>query len=249
VLGERLAVGASAEVYALDATRVVKLFVPQYAYAAPMELDRTRAVFEAGVVCPEVFELIEVDGRVGIVMERVDGENLLVRAFASEAERGPAAQLLADLHIDLHTRTAPALPHWSESIAKVPAAIGELMRAMPDGDRLFHGDFHPGNVIMAERGPVIVDWPNARLAHPAADVARSVMLMQYQGAGGAYPVELDPMRRDFTEAYVAAYLARGTLTFAEVERCLPLFAAGILREQPDNAHRDVLARIAAGETS
>lgn len=246
---ERLAVGASAEVFAYG-ERAVKVFFPRYAYAAQLEFDRTRAVFESGVPCPEVFEVITVeDDRPGIVMERIDGENLLVRAFSSEEARGPAAQLLADLHIDLHTRTAAALPHWTESIAEVPDDIAEVMRSLPDGDRLFHGDFHPGNVILAERGPVIVDWPNARRAHPAADVARSIMLMQYQGAGSAYPVELDPLRRDFTDAYVAAYLARDTVSWAEIERCLPLFAAGILREQPDNAHRDVLARIARGETS
>lgn len=244
-----MAVGASAEVYALDRERVVKLFFPQYAYAAEMEFDRTRAVFESGAPCPEVFEIVTVDDRPGIVMERVDGENLLARAFSSEAERAPAAQLLAELHIDLHTRTAAGLPHWSALLAGVPDDVVALMRTLPDGDRLFHGDFHPGNVIMGARGPVIVDWPNARLAHPAADVARSIVLMKYQGAGGAYPIELDPVRHDFADAYLTAYLAAGSVTLDGMEQCLPLFAAGLLREQPDNAHRDVLARIAAGQTS
>jgi aminoglycoside phosphotransferase len=133
VLGERLAVGASAEVYAFGAGRAVKLFLPQYAYAAQMELDRTRAVFESGVPCPEVFEIVTVDERPGIVMERVDGENLLVRSFSSEEARGPAAQLLADLHLELHTRTVSALPHWTESIAAVPDDIAALMRNLPSG--------------------------------------------------------------------------------------------------------------------
>ncbi|HLF73012.1 MAG TPA: aminoglycoside phosphotransferase family protein [Anaerolineales bacterium] len=65
-----------------------------------------------------------------------------------------------------------------------PAVIGEMVEVnrrhgfvldslepLPDGDRLCHGDFHPANIILTGRGPVIIDWMDATRGHPLADVA------------------------------------------------------------------------------
>jgi len=55
-------------------------------------------------------------------------------------------------------------------------ALRELNR-LPTGGFLCHGDFHPDNVIWSERGPVVIDWLDANRGDPAADVARTPMLI------------------------------------------------------------------------
>ena len=35
---------------------------------------------------------------------------------------------------------------------------------------LVHGDFHPGNVLWREKGPVFIDWSDACWAHPFVDI-------------------------------------------------------------------------------
>lgn len=39
-------------------------------------------------------------------------------------------------------------------------------------------DFHPGNIILSSRGPIIIDWMNALVGNQAADVTRSSMMFQ-----------------------------------------------------------------------
>lgn len=48
---------------------------------------------------------------------------------------------------------------------------------MPDDDRLCHGDFHPFNILMPPHGPVIIDWTNAAIGNPLADVAMTVVIL------------------------------------------------------------------------
>jgi aminoglycoside phosphotransferase (APT) family kinase protein len=49
---------------------------------------------------------------------------------------------------------------------------------LPDGDRLCHGDFHPGNVIGAPDRPVVIDWVAATRGDPDADIARTAMILR-----------------------------------------------------------------------
>jgi aminoglycoside phosphotransferase (APT) family kinase protein len=74
-----------------------------------------------------------------------------------------------------------------------------LLEQQPGGHSLCHGDFHPGNVVLSARGPVIIDWNDATLGPPAADVARTQMLFLHGGtpplAGGAKQRLVQTLRR------------------------------------------------------
>lgn len=53
---------------------------------------------------------------------------------------------------------------------------GEI-EALPDGDRLLHGDLHPGNIILDERGePHIIDFMNVCCGPALYDIARTYFL-------------------------------------------------------------------------
>jgi aminoglycoside phosphotransferase (APT) family kinase protein len=55
-------------------------------------------------------------------------------------------------------------------------ALDELS-SLPEGDRLCHGDFHPGNVIRAGDELVVIDWPNASRGDYHSDFARTTLMM------------------------------------------------------------------------
>jgi aminoglycoside phosphotransferase (APT) family kinase protein len=63
-------------------------------------------------------------------------------------------------------------PAWSEHPAVWREAFAVFGRPIPDHDPvLIHRDFHPGNVLWRDGGPSgIVDWPNASLGPPQADI-------------------------------------------------------------------------------
>ncbi len=112
-----------------------------------------------GYPVPAVHELID-DGS-SLVMERVDGPNMLDDAAAHPWRISRHARTLADLHDRLHEIPAPG---W------VPQ--------LPDGgDRLVHVDLHPLNVLMADTGPVVIDWTNAHRGDGLTDVALTWVLL------------------------------------------------------------------------
>ena len=71
------------------------------------------------------------------------------------------AVTLAMLLDHLHAITAP---DW------LPSPLGA-------GTALLHLDLHPENVILTQRGPVVIDWPNAARGPGAADVAHTWVVL------------------------------------------------------------------------
>jgi tRNA A-37 threonylcarbamoyl transferase component Bud32 len=244
--GEAIGAGGSAEVFAWGADRVLKLFRPRYQYAVDMEYARAQAVVSCGIAAPRVDEIVESDGRRGIVFERIDGPTLLSR-IASDGT-AHVAERLAEVHREIHRHRAIGLPTYADLTAKAgdrsPAAL-ERYAQVPGGDSVFHGDLHPGNVLLTGDGPVVLDWVNALAAHPALDVARSTLLMAYQGLTATTPDSIRALRTELTDAYLTSYLAGSNVTLAEVERCQPAMAAPLLAAEPGSPVRRALEELAA----
>jgi uncharacterized protein (TIGR02172 family) len=182
--------GFCSDVYDWGDGRVLKLF---HSWAERDRADReyavTRTVHAAGLPAPAVYELVEVEGRWGIVFERIDGVSML-----DYTERKPwtlfsVIRRFAELHAEMHRSQAPAgLPTLRERIAAridasdaleaQKAAARNRLAELPDGTTLCHGDFHPGNVLLTKRGPVVIDWSSGSCGDPIGDVACTSRLMR-----------------------------------------------------------------------
>ena len=73
------------------------------------------------------------------------------------------------------------LPLTQRTLAK------DHLAGLPDGDATLHGDFHPGNVLATTDGPRVIDWGEASQGDPAADIARTLVLLTPESAAGALP--------------------------------------------------------------
>jgi streptomycin 6-kinase len=89
-----------------------------------------------------------------LVLERMEGPNLVSDLARRPWRLRAHARLLTDLHRRLHRIEAP------------PG-----LEAASDGDALLQLDLHPENVLLTTSGPVVIDWTNARRGDPAFDVA------------------------------------------------------------------------------
>jgi len=132
-----------------------------------------------------------------------------------------------------------------EGSAELKEQALEALERLPDGDALCHGDFHPDNILMSPRGPVIIDWPDATSGHPLADVARSSLLMRVGGLppGTARRWLVESMRALFHAVYVRRYFglrpgAREQLAAWQ----LPVAAARLSEDIPEERER-VLALV------
>lgn len=167
--------------------------------AAGPDLTRSTAASEAaraaGVATPAVVEIVEVSGRPGQVLERVDGPDLFAHMAANPLRLRRAAGTLAEVHLDLHHVTAPPeLESTREHLASridtsghvprvVKATALRTLSALADGDAICHGDFHPGNLLLTASGPMLIDWTNATRGDAAADFARTRLMLR----AGALP--------------------------------------------------------------
>jgi Ser/Thr protein kinase RdoA (MazF antagonist) len=183
-LGEKIGEGAHSEAYAWAPGQVVKLFKPGVPRGmAWFEVRMIRAVLAAGVPVPEVFGEVTLDGRFGIVLQRLDGPTLLqlTRTGAVTFER--AGAIVAALAMSLHKTPPPPevlsmRDHMESRLrhddGKIPKHIATDVLALIDrlspGDGLCHCDLSPGNVIMTAEGPKLVDWTFAMRAPAAVDL-------------------------------------------------------------------------------
>jgi len=187
-LGVPIALGFTAEIYAWRDGLVLKLYNPGAGRGTvEYEANLTRIVHSTGLPVPAVGEIVEIEGRFGLELERVDGISMLEALTRKPWNLRHYARRLAELHADLHQRRVPELPSLGERLAhklkqaemlpeNVRQAALKQLELLPEDDRLCHGDFHPNNIILTTRGPVIIDWIDASRGHPVLDVARSSLL-------------------------------------------------------------------------
>jgi len=178
-----------------------------------------RTLYAAGLPVPAVGELIEIDGHLGQIYERIEGDSM-AEALLGMPEVDPAAVVrlahtFAEVHAQIHAcrdiegevpSQRQQLPTVIHRMAALPSDLKEAtLRAfdkMPDGDRLCHGDFHPYNVLMSPRGPVVIDWNNSHIGNPLEDVARSaLMLSGVSLSQPSYPSRIDQFKRAYLERY------------------------------------------------
>jgi uncharacterized protein (TIGR02172 family) len=215
--GAPIAEGRTAVIFDWGDGHVLKQYRPGWEWdVANYEASLSRAVHAAGLQTPAVIDVLDVDGRPGIIFQRIDGPTMLHEILAAPDRTTAHARLLAELHAAMHSRHAAELPSLKQrlqrKIQNAPPLPDNWKRAilsqldqLPDGNAICHGDFHPDNVVMAAGGPVIIDWIDASQGNPLADVSRTLLL-----AGQGTPDEtVDPrievLRRQLIETYLARY--------------------------------------------
>jgi hypothetical protein len=99
-LGKKIGEGATADIHVWAPGQVVKLFkvgVPRF---GRHEARMTRAAFAAGA--PEVFDEVTLEGRFGIVLQRLDGPTLLQLLQTRAVTFEQVGAILATLYTSVH---------------------------------------------------------------------------------------------------------------------------------------------------
>jgi aminoglycoside phosphotransferase (APT) family kinase protein len=240
-LGERVATGSTAEVFALGSDRVLKRFFDSDPERARREAANTRVASAAGLRVPRVYEVTAVDGRPAVLYERVDGPTMLERLESRPWLLGRAARRLAAIHAEVHSvgpddRLPPLRERLAGNVDRAPGlsrAVRRRVRAelasLDDEETLCHGDVHPGNVLCAPQ-PTLIDWLDATRGPPAADVARTSLLLRFGGHG----VVASLLGRVLERRYRRAYRDRTGLPDARVRAwALPVAAARLNEAVPE----------------
>jgi uncharacterized protein (TIGR02172 family) len=243
-LDQPIARGRTADVYDWDAGHILKLFQDWFPLEdAEYELRIARAVHASGVKSPAVGDLLHVQGRNGLIYERVAGESMLAMFQRNPWLLVRYARIFAELHAQMHEKPLEAdvptlhgrLQRRISRLEALPAslktALLDALHSQPEADRVCHGDFHPDNLLISGREATIIDWIDATRGNPLADVARTSVILRGAAESSQIP---HPLLKLFVKSFHAVYLSRYFRLHpggqAEYRRWLPIVAAARLDE-------------------
>lgn len=96
------------------------------------EAEMGRIVAEAGVPAPAVFDMVDIEGRTGLVYERVTGPSMLHQVQSSPRKLMKCAREMARLQHAMHGCTTTLLPPqkkgWSMQFLMQAASCRERRR-------------------------------------------------------------------------------------------------------------------------
>jgi aminoglycoside phosphotransferase (APT) family kinase protein len=252
-----LAEGREAEVFLRPDGTVLKLLRdPAWASRAEREAAALRTLRDHGHAAPAVVDVVTVDGRPGLVLERIEGDNLLALLGHRPQSVLAVARATAVVHLAMHDCPAPGgLPDLHDEVHRrldvadllAPAADGAVRRmldGLPRGDRLCHGDLHPGNILGSLAAPAVIDWGDATRGDPVGDVARTVVLHRFAALPPGSPSSLRALagvgRRLLVGRYLATYRRSRPVGRDALDRWIVVRAAARLGDPVPDEHPHLL---------
>lgn len=239
-----LAFGRTAEVYPWGGTQVLKLFHEAVSRESiEYEQRIALAIQDTELPVPAVGEIVRLNGRDGLLYQRVEGVPM-----AEKLQRKPwcvfkYAKHSAILHHTLHSsRLQAGVPSQPERLQRKILSAKELqanlqrkvltsLERMPSGESLCHGDFHPGNILLTTQGLCIIDWIDATIGNPLADVARSSIILLGLADCQVRNPWLRGFIRLFHRLYLWYYFRLNPDGKREYQLWLPIIAAARLSEK------------------
>ncbi|MFN2545771.1 MAG: phosphotransferase family protein [Actinomycetota bacterium] len=245
--------GREAEIFEWEPGTVLRLLRdPSARERAEHQAAAIRAASGSGAPVAGVRDLIEVDGRPGLVLDRVDGPALMDALARRPWRLLSIARTLGEVHARVHEVRAPdSLPEQRAFLReRIEAAPDDLpgplrsfalrvLEGLPGGDRLCHGDYHVSNVLAGPAGPVVIDWTLVCRGHPTGDFARSLLLTRFGEVPPGTPLVIRTLRGAgqgvFNRAYERAYRRKAAVDDPSIERwqvahVAARFSEGIMSE-------------------
>ncbi|MBT8197001.1 MAG: phosphotransferase [Acidimicrobiia bacterium] len=250
---KRIGTGRLADVFAWRDGLALKLYrSADHNQIAQREAAATEAVHAAGVPAARCHGTVEIDGRIGLILDLLPGP-LMADVILTDTDAAITA--LADLHARIHDRTAIGFASIKEALrdrieravpAEAQASVLQRLAELPDGDSILHSDLHVANAMLdGDSRWVAIDWNVATTGPHHYGVARTLFLLVEADLGDFGPaVGVTGARARMGRDYLVQYEARRPLDRDQLAAWrLPVLAARLA--EPIEAERDyLLAEIA-----
>ncbi|MDD5399195.1 MAG: aminoglycoside phosphotransferase family protein [Dehalococcoidia bacterium] len=240
-----LAEGRLSLVYLLKDGRVLKLLhktVPDQ--KVDDEFRRCQIISKAGVPSPRALEIVEVDGRRGILFEWAGESDLMKAKLGNPLNLNSGAQFMSTVHQDILKREAPELPDLKAEALRLSRLLTEgviqpgqfevlqcYLDRLPSANTICHMDFQPGNIMLNKDGYQVIDWSEAVRGAPAADIALTCLILAMAETSPGTSLLLRIIIPIFRKAFEKRYRAHVTSHMGITEENLQdwMLVAGIFR--------------------
>ncbi|MDR2753125.1 MAG: phosphotransferase [Oscillospiraceae bacterium] len=180
---------------------------------------------EAGLPVPPLREVTKHDGRWAIISEFIEGETLLAQMQARPGDESLMVRFVA-LQMQVHAAQNFKLRRQKDKLHRQISASGldattryELhvrLDAMPDHQKVCHGDFVPSNVVVRGTRAFIIDWAHITQGCAAADAANTHITLCKQSHFA------------LAEQYLKCYCEQSDTALQYIRRWLPIVAGAHL---------------------
>jgi hypothetical protein len=244
MFGEIVGTGAQATVYAKE-EYAVKLYRDGY----PKKNVFSEAYIMANLELlnfpgPRVYEILLVNGRYGLRMDRVKG-----KAMSEELRDPVRCKDVLDVLVELQCRLQKYdkvgwLPNLKQRFhddlllndrlsTDLKKNLVGILGGLSDGQALCHCDFHAGNVFFDGAEYTVIDLLQVSRGDPAADAACSYAAYNF-------------IDREIAEYYLNRYCDKTGVSKKSVRPWLTVYAGTLLGQTPEQ-FTPVIERIVAGD--
>ena len=245
MFGEIVGKGSQATVYA-KAEHAVKLYREDYpkrnVFSEAYIMANLEVVNFPG---PRIYEILLVNGRYGLRMDRVKGKVMSEELESRDPARiKNALDVLVNLQCrlqkydnvgwmpDLKQRFHHDLVNNNRLSANLKKKLLGILGGLPDGQALCHCDFHTGNVFFDGTKYTVIDLLQISRGDPAADAACSYT---------AYSL----LDRELAEYYLNRYCDESGISANNVRQWLRVYAGTMLGQMPGQ-FTPIIERLIAG---
>ncbi|MCR8657373.1 phosphotransferase family protein [Paenibacillus endoradicis] len=254
LIGEKIGEGGCSEVFEWEnSSKIIKLARANTDInAMKREYHHNLIAWDNGLSVPQPFEILEIDGRPGIVFERIYGDTLMKRfvqnalkrasteAEVTEDDNYDDVRITAQILSEIHSKSNLSVPSQKETIKKSiswvdhltsveKAEIFALLDSLPSKQQLCHGDPNLGNIMIRDGKAIMIDWMNATIGNPEADLAEYIIMIRFAILPSYLPdnaVEyVNTIRESIIKIFIDEYTRLSGITYDEVDSWIAPIAA------------------------
>lgn len=179
---------------------------------------------ETGLNIPKVQEVTKIDGKWAIISDYIEGKTLKQLMEENPDKMDEYLNLFVDIQLEILSKKCPLLKRLKDKMqdkvsqtdldATTRYELHTRIASMKKHNKVCHGDFTPGNVIITPDGtPYVLDWAHATQGNGAADAARTYLIFVLKG------------QKELGEKYLRLYCEKSDTARQYVERWMPIVAA------------------------
>lgn len=194
---EKIAEGTSSEIYELTNSTVVKLFKDNYQdIILEKEFNNNLLICKTGIHTAQVISKINLEGREGIVFEKLNGITMAMLLKKKPWLIIYYAKRFAETHVAIHQCLCPGLPSQKNALKQfiylknlskdAEDRLLDILNKLPDGENICHNDFNLDNVVLFHNRYYTIDWFCATNGDPAMDIAHTLINLKRLIKGSRY---------------------------------------------------------------
>ena len=211
-----------------DGDVAVRLFKEDYTASDVLNEALNQAIVqETGFAIPALREVTKIDGKWAIISNYIEGKSLYQLMQENPSKLDEYFERFVDLQLEMHGYKATRLRHHTDKMhAKITASgleatvryeLHNRLNGLPRHNKLCHGDFTPGNIIITpEDKAVVIDWSHATQGNASGDAARTYLRFRLAGMD------------EYAEKYLALFCKKSDTARQYVQKWLAIVAASQL---------------------